>query len=237
MLPCVRPRPRRKDPCSWGGEGPQSETAFAIRRFTGGATGASTHVTMPRTDEEEWELQHQTSYVPKPAKPAIPPREGSLQHDASTPPLPLPDRSESRQLCHATLPQPEPETRAIVPQPEPEPEVPAAEQSMGGAPPPPPRLSREEETRLRLGKDVAGEPAREPDSSKPSITLGDIAEGVTPLSKWRRLCLCASPASGQSGAQLGELETQPEPELLESEPEPEPGKASTEAAVQLLHSC
>ena len=144
VLPCVRPRPRRKDPCSWGGEGPQSETAFAIRRFTGGATGASTHVTMPRTDEEEWELQHQTSYVPKPAKPAIPPREGSLQHDASTPPPPLPDRSESRQLRHATLPQPEPETRAIVPQPEPEPEpeVPAAEQSMGGAPPPPPAIQR-----------------------------------------------------------------------------------------------
>ena len=97
---------------------------------------------MPRTDEEEWELQHHTSYVFKPARPALPPREGSLKHASTTPP-PLPGRSESWRLRHATVPQPEPE-----------PEVPAAEQSMGGAPPPPPRRdTREEETRLRLRKE------------------------------------------------------------------------------------
>ena len=112
---------------------------------------------MPRTDEEEWELQHHTSYVFKPARPALPPWEGSLKHASTTPP-PLPGRSESWRLRHATVPQPEPEpepeTRAPVPQPEPEPEVPAAEQSMGGAPPPPPRRdTREEETRLRLRKE------------------------------------------------------------------------------------
>lgn len=124
---------------------------------------------MPRTDAEEYELQRNTSYVFKPAKPDLPARlegvhPGHARQDDSTTPPPLPPRHDSWVLRYAAVsesepelePEPEPEQEPGPEsglEPEPELEAPAGEQSMGAQPPPPPppqRVSKATEDRQRL---------------------------------------------------------------------------------------